>query len=39
MDRQRPRAAFPEYGKFLDPRQRLDPDGSFLGPHLRPDFG
>lgn len=39
MDRQRLQAAFPEYDRFLGIRERLDPSGTFLGPHLSPAFG
>ena len=34
MDQERLRAAFPEYGRFLAVRERLDPEGVFLGTHL-----
>jgi FAD/FMN-containing dehydrogenase len=39
MNRQRLQAAFPQYGRFLGIRERLDPSGTFLGPHLSPAFG
>jgi hypothetical protein len=39
MDKQRLRAAFPEYGRFESIRERLDPSAAFLGPYLSPFFG
>jgi FAD/FMN-containing dehydrogenase len=39
MDRQRLQAAFPQYDRFTGIRERLDPSGTFLGPHLSPAFG
>jgi len=39
MDRQRLQAAFPQYDRFTGIRERLDPSGTFLGPHLNPAFG
>lgn len=39
MDQERLRAAFPEYGRFLAVRERLDPGGVFLGTHLGAAFG
>ena len=38
MDRQRLRAAFPEYDRFAGIRERLDPADAFLGPYLSPAF-
>jgi FAD/FMN-containing dehydrogenase len=38
MDRQRLQAAFPEYDRFRAVRERLDPSGVLLGPHLSPLF-
>jgi FAD/FMN-containing dehydrogenase len=39
MNRQRLQGAFPQYDRFLGIRERLDPSGTFLGPHLSPAFG
>ena len=39
MDKQRLRAAHPQFDRFTGIRERLDPADTFLGPHLSPLFG